>query len=122
LVSLAGPLVGVKPRGVLAMRPRRFQLLLRHAGVFFGLGGLAACAGCLLVRRRGLLLCGKPTGGRLIAVLRCDLATILKFPVTRSPSRRGDQCDHQHGDDCDDDDYCDCAHCGFLSTWPLTLV
>jgi hypothetical protein len=84
LVSLAGPLVGVKPRGVLAMCPRRLSLSLRHAGALFGLGGLAACAGCLLVRRRGLLLCRKPVGGRLIAVLCCDLATILELPVTRS--------------------------------------
>src|SRR5690348_9861926 len=40
LVSLAGSLVGVKPRGVLAMCPRGLPLPLSRAGALCGLRGL----------------------------------------------------------------------------------
>jgi hypothetical protein len=86
---------------MLAVCACRFPLPLGRAGPLFGLGRLAARPGGLLIGGRSLLFRRQAAGGRLLAMLGCNLATILKLAVARPLQQHGKYGDHDHGDDDD---------------------
>jgi NTP pyrophosphatase (non-canonical NTP hydrolase) len=97
------PGVGIDLGGVVFVGLRRLLLALGRAGPLFGLGGLAACAGSLLVGRRLLFFRTQSVRVRLFAVLGRDLAPVIQPALTRPPQHRRDQSDHDYGGDHDQD-------------------